>query len=61
LVKGGLLGFGHIRKGTQEFGDPRFEYEYIDILYKKGGLDVLKTDIWVIMQGLRVVLRGEGL
>ena len=29
LIKGGLLGFGHIHKGTSEMGNPQFEYEYI--------------------------------
>ena len=29
LLKGGLLGLGHIKKGTSEMGDSLFEYEYI--------------------------------
>ena len=29
LIKGGLLGLGHINKGTSE-GNPIYEYEYID-------------------------------
>ena len=28
LLKGGLLGLGHINKGTSEMGKP--EYEYVD-------------------------------
>lgn len=61
LVTGGLLGFGHIRKGTEEFGDPRFEYEYIDILMNSSTWQILSTDVWVMWKGLSVVLRGEGL
>ena len=30
LIKGGLLGLGHINKGTLEMGNPEYEYEYID-------------------------------
>ena len=28
--KGGMLGLGHINKGTQELGNPVYEYEYLD-------------------------------
>ena len=56
-----MLGFGHIRKGTNDFGDPRFEYEYIEILRNSSFVKVLKTDIWVMWKGLKVVLKGEGL
>ena len=30
LLKGGLLGLGHVKKGTPEMGKPDFEYEYLD-------------------------------
>ena len=30
LIKGGMLGLGHINKGSAEMGNPIFEYEYID-------------------------------
>ena len=30
LIKGGLLGLGHINKGTSEMGKANYEYEYID-------------------------------
>ena len=30
LLKGGLLGLGHINKGTSEMGNPVYEYEYLD-------------------------------
>ena len=33
LLKGGLLGLGHIMKGKPEFGNPIYEYEYIHIFY----------------------------
>ena len=29
LLKGGLLGLGHINKGTEEMGNPVYEYEYV--------------------------------
>lgn len=61
LIKGGLLGFGHIRKGTAEFGDPSFEYEYIDACMNLSWYQLLKLDIWIIYKGLLVVLKGKGL
>ena len=30
LLKGGMLGLGHINKGTDEMGKPDFEYQYIN-------------------------------
>lgn len=61
LVRGGILGFGHVRKGTEEFGDPGFEFEYADFLLKKSAVKVLWLDLWIIFMGIKVMLRGEGL
>lgn len=61
LLTGGILGLGHIRKGTNEMGDPRFEYEYIDEYLKRPPFGILSLDIWIIWQGLKVVLAGKGL
>ena len=30
LIKGGLIGLGHVLKGTPQIGEPIYEYEYID-------------------------------
>ncbi len=61
LITGGILGFGHIRKGTAEMGDPRFEYEYIDKTLRLGALMMLWFDLWIIWRGLLVVAKGKGL
>ena len=61
LLKGGILGMGHIRKGTSEMGDPSFEYEYIDHYIHYPWWRLLALDLWIIWRGIRVVLQGKGL
>lgn len=61
LLRGGILGLGHIRKGTSEMGDPKFEYEYARQYRDRGPFGILRLDIWIIWKGLRVVLQGKGL
>ena len=36
--RGGLLGLGHIHKGTENMGTPDYEYEYIDSYINKSSL-----------------------
>ena len=61
LLRGGILGFGHIRKGTSEMGDPRFEYEYIHEYRKRAHLGMIALDAWILWRGLLVVTEGKGL
>ncbi len=61
VLRGGLLGLGHIHKGTAEMGSPEYEYEYIDSYIKKSSLGLLLLDLWIIWKGLIVVLKGKGL
>ena len=60
LLKGGLLGLGHINKGTSEMGNSKYEYEYIDEYIKRSSFGLLKLDIWIIWQGVKVIFRGGG-
>ena len=61
LIKGGLLGLGHIMKGTPEMGNPVYEYEYIDQYMKLTPLGLLWLDLKIIGRGIRVMLQGKGL
>ncbi len=61
LIRGGILGFGHIRKGTSEMGDPRFEFEYVREYMTRGALGIIALDAWILWKGLKVVLEGKGL
>lgn len=61
LLKGGLLGLGHIMKGKPEFGNPVYEYEYIDQYLKKSNFKLLILDFKIIFRGLIVIFKGKGL
>lgn len=61
LLKGGILGLGHIRKGTDEMGDPKFEYEYVRQYRERKPLGIIWLDAWIIWKGLGVVAAGKGL
>lgn len=60
LLKGGLLGLGHINKGTDMMGDPIFEYEYIDKYINNGSLKLLLLDLWIIYKGIVLIFKGGG-
>ena len=60
LLKGGLLGLGHINKGTAEMGNPVYEYEYVDQYLKCSSIDLLRLDLWIVWKGIQVILRGGG-
>ena len=60
LLRGGLLGLGHINKGTAEMGNPVYEYEYVDQYLKRSSWSLLMLDLWVIWRGVKVILKGGG-
>ena len=60
LVKGGLLGYGHVRKGTAEFGAPVYEYEYVYRFLHDPWYRLFLLDLYIIWKGLVVVLKGGG-
>ena len=60
LLKGGLLGLGHIMKGKPEFGNPIYEYEYIDQYIKRNELGLLWLDFTIIWRGAILILKGGG-
>lgn len=61
LLVGGILGLGHIRKGTDEMGDPRFEYEYVRQYRTRGPLGMWSLDAWILWRGILVMMQGKGL
>ena len=60
LLKGGLLGLGHINKGTVEMGNSLYEYEYIDEYLNRSSVGLLKLDLWIIWKGIIVIFKGGG-
>ena len=61
LLKGGLLGLGHVNKGTVEMGNPVYEYEYIDQYLKLSSIGLLWLDLRIIGRGIKVMIKGQGL
>ena len=60
LLRGGLLGLGHINKGTSEMGNPVYEYEYVDQHLKRSSFGLLCLDLWIIWKGILVIAKGGG-
>ena len=60
ILRGGIIGFGHVRKGTSEFGNPDFEFEYASLIETGKCSQILRADLWVIFKAIEVVLRGGG-
>jgi lipopolysaccharide/colanic/teichoic acid biosynthesis glycosyltransferase len=60
LIRGGLLGYGHVRKGTAEFGKPVYEFEYVYRYIHGSQWALLKTDLYVIIKGILLMIKGGG-
>jgi lipopolysaccharide/colanic/teichoic acid biosynthesis glycosyltransferase len=60
LIPGGLLGLGHINKGTEEMGKAEHEYVYIDRYINASSLSLLCTDISIIFKGIKLIIKGGG-
>lgn len=60
LLRGGLLGYGHVRKGTPEFGKPIYEYEYAYRCLHYSPWKLLMTDLYVVWKGAVVMSKGGG-
>ena len=60
LIPGGLLGLGHINKGTPEMGKAEYEYRYIEKYMKLSSINLLFLDISIIYKGIKLILKGGG-
>ncbi|MDC0166178.1 sugar transferase [Gammaproteobacteria bacterium] len=60
LLKGGLLGMGHINKGTSEMGNSEYEYQYIDEYINRSSFKLMSLDLWIIWKGVILILKGGG-
>ncbi len=60
LLKGGLLGLGHIMKGKEDFGNPIYEYTYINYYINYSEFKLFIVDMKIILKGIILVLKGGG-
>ena len=51
ILKGGMLGLGHINKGTDKMGNASYEYEYIDEYIKKDSFKIIIIRFMDNMEG----------
>ena len=58
---GGLIGLGHIMKGTPKMGESGYEFEYIDQYLKLSSLGLFLLDIQIIWKGIKLIAKGRGL
>jgi lipopolysaccharide/colanic/teichoic acid biosynthesis glycosyltransferase len=60
ILKGGMLGLGHIMKGKPEFGNPYYEYEYINQYFKRSSFFLIWLDLCIIWRGVCLIIKGGG-
>lgn len=60
LLRGGMLGLGHVNKGTPEMGKPIYEYEYVEQYKNQSSSGLLMLDVWIIWRGFLVIVKGGG-
>lgn len=61
VLKAGLMGEGHVRKGTPLFANADLEYGYIRKYMTLSELELLWTDIKIMTRGAKTVSEGKGL
>jgi len=60
-IRGGLLGLGHIRKGTAELGNPKWDFKYMEQLISNNSWALIKLDFKIIYSGINLMRKGQGL
>ena len=60
LIPGGLLGLGHLNKGTGSMGQPTVEYDYIAAYRSKSCFSLILLDLQILFRGLLLVSKGGG-
>ena len=61
LLKAGIVGEGHVLKGTMYFCSADLEYGYVRKYMTLSGIALLWTDIKIIFRGIKTMLEGKGL
>ena len=61
MMKAGLIGPAHVRKGTPDFPNLTFEYAYADLYLSLSALGLLWEDLKLVVLGIKAVLEARGL
>lgn len=60
LLTGGMLGLGHINKGSASMGEAVYEYEYIEEYLNSSSFSLFVLDLWIIWKGITLIIKGGG-
>ena len=60
VITAGLIGLGHANKGTNEMGNPKYEYEYLDSYINNSFYQFYFLEIKIIYKSILLVLKGGG-
>ena len=60
FLTAGLIGNGHIHKGTHKMGDPEPEYEYFNRMISGNNWEILKLDLWILYKSILLIIKGGG-
>ena len=60
IIKAGLFSYGHVRKGTPDFGKVELDYRYIEEYMRLSTVSLLWADILIIAKGIKMILQGKG-
>lgn len=59
LLKGGIFGPTHVRKGTPDFSKVELDYEYLREYMTRKAFPLMWIDLKIIGRGIGMILRGE--
>jgi lipopolysaccharide/colanic/teichoic acid biosynthesis glycosyltransferase len=60
MLPGGLLGLGHLNKGTTEMGQSSYEYEYLKRYIEDSCFSLILLDLKILYKGFVLVAKGGG-
>ena len=60
MLPGGLLGLGHLNKGTDKMGLPSYEYQYLEQYLEASCVKLILLDVNTLYKGFKLMLRGGG-
>lgn len=61
VMKAGIFSYTHVSKGTADFANLELEYRYIEKYMKTPPGLMIFVDLGIILKGIRMIFKGEGL
>jgi len=61
ILKAGLFSATHVRKGTPDFPNSLFDYDYAEKYRTESNIVLFREDAKIILRGIRMMLEGKGM